>query len=91
MQAARFRVEAQWQVAHNGDEPLVQFHLGLRIDQTLARLWAGNGVEVGIELVQAAKFLQQFRGRLFTHARHTGNIIRRVTGERFEIDKLGRG
>ena len=46
---------------------------------------------MGIEAIEIAVTLQKLNGCLFAHARHTGDIVRRVTHQRLHVDELGRG
>ena len=58
------------------------------VDERLARLRPADLVDVRVEFVQRAVLLEKLDRRLLADARHAGDVVRAVAGERLEVDEL---
>ena len=84
---ARFEVEREVEVAHDGGHLAAQIRHVLVVDDLLFLL-ALEIVHVLVDALEVAVGLQQLRGGLVADAGHAGDVVGRVALEAEEVDEL---
>ena len=86
----RFQVRRHRCIRVDGYQPAAHKRLILEVPQLLLLLLAGDGIDAGIQVLEAAEVPDEFEGRLGADARHPRNVVRGVAGETHHIHHLRR-
>ena len=84
-------IEVERHVAVDGGKPVAVLRGLLAVLQLGARtLFDALVLDIRVHALERAEIVQQLHGGLFTDAGHTGNVVRRISHERLEVNQANR-
>ena len=86
-----FHIQLERRAAVDGREPVaVLRRLRAGFQLGAHALFDPRVVQMRVHAVQRAEIVQQLQRGLFAHARHAGDVVRRVAHQRLEVDQIDR-
>ena len=86
----RLQVRRHRCIRVDGHQSAAQKRLIFVLQQLLLLLLAGDGIDAGIQVLEAAEVPDEFEGRLGADARHPRDVVRGVAGQAHHIHHLRR-